>query len=256
MRPLKLLLTVLLALGLTIGTTFAAQADTAPIDPEVGGGYASLDFADFRYPGSNCYGHTGYLEVYSDDDYAYDDWTAEIDIYVSRDGQYVDGFFDTKDFSGTYTLDALLCRGVDPTGTYEVTGQIDFNATRDVYDPTCDCTYPDYITRTVYLNDTFVVRAPLASTLTATKSAYGAHGWKVAGAARYDGRNWVNKRVYFQVYRNGAWRTITSKATNSLGRVNFYYTPAAGTAKSYRLLTTASNGVPTKATPRFYLRRR
>lgn len=254
MRCLKLLLTLFTSLALTF--TLAPTAKAEPIPDIFGGGDVSVSFADFRYPGSSCYSHRGSLNVRALDDYAYDDLVVSLDMTVRSNGQYVDGWFDVVEWSGDYTLDALLCRGIDPTGTYDVSGTVTVSGTVAYWDEECGCELEEYISEDVAIHDSFVVYNPHTASLAMSKTTYQSHGWKVNGAAFYDGRAWTGKRMYFQVRRNGAWRTITSKVTNSRGRVAFYFTPPRGTAKPYRIYTTASGGVSAKATKTFYLRRR
>lgn len=258
MNRLKVLLAFVLATaGLSIpALTIASPAAAEPIPPIAGGGDVSLRFGDFRYPGSQCYTHRGYLDVYANDDYAYDYFTATFDMTVARDGQWVDGWYDTKEWSDTYSLDALLCRGVDPTGTYIVSGTVTFEGTYEAYDSYCDCYYDEYYSEDVFISDSFVVRAPHTASIAISTEKYRAHGWKVNGQVRYDGRAWGGKRVYFQRKASGSWRTITSKVTTSQGRVSFAFTPPRGTAKPYRLYTRAGAGVSAKASKTIYLRRR
>lgn len=241
MKLIKFLLISTVSLALTL--VVAPKVSAEEIPPEVGGGYVGLDFRDFRFPGGGCYNHSGDLAIYANDDQSYEDYWIDAELTVTRDGEIVDGWFDTGEYSGDWTLTTQFCRDFTRTGNYTVSGTI---------------TFWDWEVNghEVYVSDTFTVYPPHTSSVSVSKSTYGAHGWKVNGAVKYDGRAWTGKRVYFQKKVSGTWRTITYKNTNSTGRVAFYYTPPRGTAKPYRLLTKASNGVGNKASSVFYLKRR
>lgn len=241
MKFSKFLFVALVSLGLTLVAAPKVSAEEIP--PEVGGGYVGLDFGDFRFPGTGCYNHTGHLAVYANDDYAYDDYWIELELTVTRDGEIVTSWFDTDVTSGDWSITNQFCRSFDRTGNYTVSGTV---------------TFWDYDVNEheVYVSDTFNVYAPHSSSVSIAKSTYGAHGWKVSGTVKYDGKAWAGKRVYFQKKVAGTWRTISSKNANSVGRVAFTYTPTRGTAKPYRLLTKASSGVGAKASSVLYLKRR
>lgn len=241
MKVFKLVLAVLVSLGLTL--VVAPHASAEEIPPEVGGGYVGVSFPDFRFPGTSCYMHSGAVVVEANDDEAYEDFWVDLDLTVTRNGEYVDGWFGTAEYSGTYELETQLCRGSNTTGTYTISGTVTF----------WDWDYNSY---EVAVTDNFVVLAPHTSSLAVAKSTYGAHGWKITGAVKYDGRYWAGKRVYFQRRTSSGWSSVTSKTANSTGRVYFYYTPPAGAAKQYRLYISGSAGAPAKATGAFYLKRR
>lgn len=238
---LKMIVAAIVSVGLTLVALPRASAEEIP--PEVGGGHVGVSFGNFRFPGTGCYYHTGYLNVAANDDAAYEDFWVELDLTVTRDGEIVDGWFDFKDYSGRYSLKTQLCRGYSRTGSYTVSGTVTF----------WDYDYNSY---EVPVSDTFTVYPPHTASVSVSKDRWRAHGWKVNGLAKYDGKAWANKRIYFQVKRSGSWRTISSKTANSRGRAAFYYTPPRGKAKPYRLLTKASSGVGNKTSGTFYLRRR
>lgn len=241
MKIIKYALAAIVGLGLTLAS--APQASAEEIPYEVGGGTVDVSFPDFRYPGGGCYQHVGSLEVFANDDSLFEDFWVDLDLRVTRNGEYVDGWFDTAAYSGSYDLVTELCRSYNTTGTYTISGTITF----------WDWDYNEY---EVYVSDNFYVAAPSAATVAVSKAAYGAHGWKINGLVKKDGRPWAGKNILFQVKRDGSWRTVQTKAANSTGRTTFYYTPPRGTAKAYRLYVTKSGAVPAKATGTFYLKRR
>lgn len=235
----------LIALMVTLGLTLVATPQVAaePIPPQIGGGHVGVRFADFRFPGTGCYNHTGFLDVFANDDLAYEDFNVSLDLTVTRDGEIVDSWYDWKEFSATYTLTTQFCHSVSRTGNYKIAGTVTF----------WDWDYNSY---PVYVSNTFNVLAPHTASVAASKAPYRAHGWKVKGTVKYDGRPWKGKLVYLQVKRGGGWGKVAKKKTDSRGRVAFNYTPPRGAAKSYRLYTKASNGVSAKSSKAIKLKRR